>query len=249
LQRQAYRLAARFAEYAGWMAQEAGDNSGALWWTNQAVGLAEAGDDTELGEYAFVRRALVALYNRNARATIELAERAQAPTASSRTRGLGAQREAQGHAIAGDYDACMAALDRATKHLDQAAKISDGEPLLGTASVSDPVALARGWCLVDLGRWEEAVEVLSGESQRIPFTAQRARARFAARLALAHALRGDVDQACAIVESVLDVISVADSATIRIDLTEVLRTLLRWRAEPAVQLALPRLIETLRDST
>jgi len=44
-------LAARYAEYAGWMAQESGQDEAALWWTTQAVEMAtEAGDG--VGRYA-----------------------------------------------------------------------------------------------------------------------------------------------------------------------------------------------------
>ena len=35
-------LAARYAEYTGWMAQEIGDDHAALWWTDEAVRMASA---------------------------------------------------------------------------------------------------------------------------------------------------------------------------------------------------------------
>ncbi|HEY3261498.1 MAG TPA: hypothetical protein VGJ95_14730 [Pseudonocardiaceae bacterium] len=41
-------LAARYAEYAGWMAQESGNERGATWWTATAVRLAQADGDPEL---------------------------------------------------------------------------------------------------------------------------------------------------------------------------------------------------------
>jgi len=72
-----FTLGARCAEYAGWMAQEAGQNPAALWWTDLAVRLAAEGGDTELAAYSLVRRALIALYSGDALETIELARRAQ----------------------------------------------------------------------------------------------------------------------------------------------------------------------------
>jgi len=89
-----YLLASRYAEYAGWMAQEAGHDTAALWWTNKAVQLASAGGDQELAAYALVRRALISLYAGDAVQTIALARRAQENhAAGNRIRGLAAQRD------------------------------------------------------------------------------------------------------------------------------------------------------------
>lgn len=92
-------LASRFAEFTGWMAQEAGDSSAALGWTGEAADLARAGGDSHLGSYALVRRALVTLYGGDAASTVALAHRAQSDELPPRIRGLAAQREAQGHAL------------------------------------------------------------------------------------------------------------------------------------------------------
>jgi DNA-binding XRE family transcriptional regulator len=234
-------LAARFAEFTGWMAQEAGDDNRALWWTDRAVELAAAGGDRELGAYALVRRALVALYRQDATTTIALAERAQEIGANPRVRGLAAQREAQGHAMAGDYDRCFRALDRASELLARAAAESTAGPVIGMSTIADPVAIVTGWCLVDLGRPGRAVEILRRELDRVPVGAGRARARFGARLALALAANGDVEEACRAVEPVLDVVSIADSATVRVDLGDLARTLRRWHAHPSVLAVTPRL--------
>jgi hypothetical protein len=57
-----FRLAACYAEYTGWMMQEAGEDGAALWWTGQAAGFAAAGGDPVMGVYAHVRRSLICLY-------------------------------------------------------------------------------------------------------------------------------------------------------------------------------------------
>lgn len=93
--------------------QESGNERAALWWTQRAVDLASAGGDRHLAGYALVRRALVTLYHDDAKETIALARQAQDNSLPPRIRGLAAQREAQGHAIAGDRDACLRTLDRA----------------------------------------------------------------------------------------------------------------------------------------
>src|SRR5262249_11341445 len=101
-------LAARYAEFAGWMAQGARDDPVALGWTRRAGELAGAVGDRELGAHAWVRQALITLYREDAVQTVELAQRAQLdPRVSPRIRGLAALREAQGHALGGDYNSCQ----------------------------------------------------------------------------------------------------------------------------------------------
>lgn len=196
-------LASRFAEFTGWMAQEAGDNGAALGWTGEAAELARAGGDPYLGSYALVRRALVTLYGGDAAGTVVLARRAQSEKLPPRIRGLAAQREAQGHALVGDERDCLRSLDRARELLDSDDARSGAEPVIGTTNVSDPAAMTTGWCLHDLGRPKAAAEVLDRECRRLPTQALRTRARYGFRRSLAHAASGEVEHACTIAGELL----------------------------------------------
>jgi tetratricopeptide (TPR) repeat protein len=239
-------LAARYAEYTGWMAQEAGNDEAALWWTEYACEIAEAGGFNDLGAYALVRQALVTMYQHDPQNTIELARLAQEQTTNQRIRGLAAQREAQGHALAGDYDACQRALDRAAESIQRSR--DDEQPTLGTSTLDDPVSMARGWCLHDLGRPREAVEILAAEIARIPPEADRTRARYSTRYALALAASGQVEEACRVAESVLELVGSTDSATIRSDLRRLSHELQRRHGSPAVRRITPRLTGALRTT-
>lgn len=237
-------LASRVAEYAGWMSQEAGNESAALRWTDRAVTYAAAGRDPHLASFALFRRAEIALYQHNPMRTVELARRAQDNAdAGPRILGLAARCEAQGHALAGDLYAYESALARAAELL--ATPEPGAGPVLGSASVTDEVTLARGWSLYELGQPREAAEILDRQVAGIPHTARRARTRFAARRALAHAVGGDVDEACAVTADLLDDAAQVDSATIRLDLRELARTLRRWHNQPDVREVLPDLVTTL----
>ncbi|MFJ9946552.1 multiprotein-bridging factor 1 family protein [Kitasatospora sp. NPDC091207] len=228
-------LAARYAEYAGWMAQEAGDNPAALWWTARAVELAEAGGDHDLASYALVRRALVTLYAGDAARTVELVTQAQEGRLPPRIRGLAAQREAQGHALAGDHSASLRSLDRARDLLARAAaEDGTGTPVLGTSTLADPAAMVTGWCLHDLGRPAQAAEVLDREYPRIPAHAVRSRARYGLRRALAHAAAGEIEHACALAAELLPLVPGLRSATITTDVERLARELARFRANRAV---------------
>lgn len=241
-----FRLGSRYAEYVGWLVQETGNDQGALWWTRRAVELADAGGDRHLAAYGLVRRALITLYREDAAQTVGLAQRAQADTAvPPRIRGLAAQREAQGHAIAGDYDACMRALDRSRALLADRSPAPDG-PVIGTTNLSDPVAMVMGWCLYDLGRPSEAAEVLARELTRVPAQAVRTRTRFGTRRALAHAAAGDVDLACDLTVELLDSVMAIGSATIAVDMRALARVLGRHQRNPKVRALSPELGPALR---
>ncbi|MFI9380716.1 multiprotein-bridging factor 1 family protein [Kutzneria sp. NPDC052558] len=238
-------LGGRIAEYTGWMCQEAGDEPGALAWTRRASELALAGGDREIESYAFVREAGLALYRQDPKSTIDLARQARrVGRPSARTLGMALRREAQGHAIAGDRDACERAMDRAAELLDQST--SDGVmfPVLGSTA-PDPIGLARGWALCDLGHAAEAAAILDLELTRLAPSARRNRARFGARRSLAHALAGEIDQSCLTLAETLDDAAQVDSATVRMDLRDLARTLGRWRGHRTVREISPSLSRVL----
>jgi len=239
------RLASRYAEFAGWMTQESGNDQAALWWTRRAVHLAAAGGDRDLAGYAYVRCALVTLYRDDRVQTIELARKAQNGWLPPRIRGLAAQREAQGHALAGDYDACMRSLDQARTLLAS----PDGQPdapVIGTTHLTAPVAMITGWCLLDLGRPREAAEVIAGQMVGIPDDAIRTRVRYGMRQALAHALDGEIEEACLLTSSLLGHAITVSSVTISHDVRALARTLGRYPRNPAVRDLTPELGPTLQ---
>ena len=84
------------------------------------------------------------MYSRDARQTIQLARQAQAAPAPRRVRGLAALREAQGHALAADYDRSMMALDHAKALFCQRTTHQE-RPVIGTQNLTDPAEMVRGW--------------------------------------------------------------------------------------------------------
>ncbi|MFC4063502.1 helix-turn-helix domain-containing protein [Actinoplanes subglobosus] len=238
-------LAARYAEYAGWMAQEAGNDDAAMWWTDQSCELAESAGFSDLAAYALVRQALVTMYRYDARNTITLARLAQEQTHNPRIAGLAAQREAQGHALANDSDSCWRALERARILLGTADE--HGDLVLGTATLRDPVTMVSAWCLHDLGRPREAVDIFAREIDRIPPTAHRSIARYSARYALALAASGEMEQACLVAEPVLEALTRAESATIKSDLRQLASEFRRAPRNPVVRNFIPRLADALRS--
>lgn len=241
------RLAARYAEFGGWMAQEAGNEGIALFLTGVAAEIAADVGERELQAHAWVRQASITLYRDDAAQTVELARRAQDDQrVSPRVRGLAALREAQGHALGGAYDDCRRALDRGQGLLERATTPDETGSALGPTSVSDMGAVVTGWCLHDLGRPRQAADVLDPQFRRMPEASRRARARFGTRLALARLAAGETDEACALLGRLLDEIETVDSATIRLDLKRFTRSLPQWRSYPYARDLQARLSALLR---
>lgn len=241
-------LASRYAEYAGWMAQESGNDEAALWWTGKAVELAAAGGDHDLATYGLARRALISLLRGDSAEAVELAGRALESDVSPRVRGLAAQKLAQAHAVAGDYDACMRSLDRARELL--AKDSSDSvQPIIGASHLPDVVSMFTGWCLQELGRPEQAAETLEVQTAHLPDHALRSRSRYGVRQALAHATAGDIDQACSVARSLLGSVALVHSATITADLHRLARTLRRHPGVSAVRELDPELSALLAASS
>jgi hypothetical protein len=238
-------LASRYAEYTGWLVQETGIESGALRWTQRAVNLANAAGDPDFAAYGLVRHALVSMYQGDATLTTQLAVRAQSTSLPPRIRGLAAAREAQGHALAADYDSAMRALDRASTLLS-AANLDTDQPVIGTGNVADPAQMTKCWCLYDLGRPREAARIIDEQLATMSRTATRAQARYGARRALAYATAGDIDHACQLTADLLDDATRVRSATIATDLRALARTLRRHQKNSTVRDLSPRLDTALR---
>ncbi|MBB6416044.1 helix-turn-helix transcriptional regulator [Streptomyces sp. AK010] len=242
------RLAARFAEYTGWMWQEAGDDRAARWWTEQAARLAASCGDHEMTAYTLLRRAELALYQGDAQTTVDLAEAAGRQARGLRTRELAAQREAQGYALMGSETQCRRALDRGAELVESARTRTDDAPALGSTHLPDLAAFVAAWCLRELGESEAAVALLDAGQDTIAPHALRARARHGARLALALADADEIDRACAVARSVAEDVRTTDSATVRADLRQLRSSLATRRKHPAVRDILPVITASLRGA-
>lgn len=236
-------LAARYAEFAGWMCQEEGDDRRAKEQTRRAVRLSASADNRDIEAYALVRHAEIQMHQDDSAGTIALAARAQAtPTVSDRVRGFALQREAQGHALAGDEFSCLAALDRSSLLLDSADRSTH---LLGPTKSPDSTVMVLGWCLFDLGRPAEAAELLEREIPKFAPGAVRARARTATRLALAHVTNLELERTEEIAGWLVDDLRRVDSATIRQDVRRVARALARWPSDRRARALRSRFVEVL----
>ena len=248
LQDDLWMLAARYAEFVGWMFQEAAQDAAAERWTKTATDWATRAGDHDMASYAWERRALAALYNGDAEATVALARRAgECNEVSPRVLGLAARREAQGHALGGDRGAYQRALDRSRALLSHGPAPYPNGQSWGPNTITDSSLVIEASSLVDLRCFGEAAELFDSEScrsaQQVP---PRTRARFAVKQSLALLGSGDIDRACDVLDSVLPSITRVDSATIRCDMRRLLNGFNRRRSHPRAASALPNIHNVLR---
>ena len=238
-------LAGRYAEYAGWLAQEGGDNRAAQWWTSLAAGIAERAGSIDLAAFARARQGEIALYQDDAIRGISLAAQAQQDDrVLPHIRGFAALREAQGQALAGDYDQCRRALERAHIALDATDTALLGGLPVPPLSRNGPAGVT-GWCLHDLGRLRDATTILDREATVIPKSYRHASGRYQVRRVLAHAASGEIDHACALAADLLDRTELVSSAVVRRDVRDLARTLARWHTHRPVREVYPRLTAVL----
>ncbi|WP_128981192.1 helix-turn-helix domain-containing protein [Streptomyces roseicoloratus] len=157
-----WRLASTFAEYTGWMAQEAGNPAEALRWTNTAVRWGARGGDETVAAYALVRRAFIAQHRGDSGAAIGFADQAAAhPAADPVIRAQAARRAAQAHARRGDAEACREALARFGSHTAEA--VGGRSPHWGPRAENGNPRLIAASCMLSLGRFELAADLFDAE--------------------------------------------------------------------------------------
>ncbi|MFF9168693.1 MULTISPECIES: helix-turn-helix domain-containing protein [unclassified Streptomyces] len=207
-------LASKFAEYAGWMAQEAGNPTEALRWTHLAVRWGAQGGDETVAAYALVRKAFIAQHRGDTDTAIGCADQAAGhPAANPVIRAHAARRAAQGYAHRGDAIACWEALERFRCHAAEA--VDDRTPHWGPRTENGNPGLIEASCLLSLRDFEQAADLFEAERRRRPAVPgdSNSQARFAVRHATALAGVGRLDDACQLVAATLPVIRRIDSAT------------------------------------
>jgi len=220
-------LAARYAEFIGWMCQEAGRLDLALAWTRRTAELATRAEAADLAVYTLVREAELALYDGDPATAMQLAERVlEDPRARARSRGLAAHRQAQAFAVRGDHARCLSSLDHA-RDLLHPERLAQDEPVVGSVTVGGLDNAIAGWCHYDLGRPQRASEFLADALERTPADAHRSRALFGARLALAYEASGELEEMQAVTLRVLEDASLVRSAGANAELRGLSRALMR----------------------
>jgi tetratricopeptide (TPR) repeat protein len=182
------RVEAAWTEFAAWLSNDTGDWQQRDSFTERALQLGLAADDSDIVALARMRQGQWAVQRLDARRAIALAEDAlRTPGASAQTRSRCALRAAHGHALANDAASCERLLADASKAADA---LATAPGAVTASNVRANEARCWGWM-----KPQKAVLLYDEALREWPRDQMRDGGLHQARLALACAAAGEHDRA------------------------------------------------------
>jgi transcriptional regulator with XRE-family HTH domain len=237
IRRRLLTLAARSAEFTGWLYRDAGALDQATYWYDRATEWAQEAHNPAMQGYVLLRKSQLAYDHHDGIRVLTLAEAAeygpwQLPVS---VQAEVAQQQALGLGMLGSpRDDVERQLDRAWNLLDQAQPATGDGHLLGAVLTGGTLRLRSAVCYTEAGQTERAADlfgqVLAGDT-----LSRRDAGYFTARRAAAFALGGDPDTAATLALQSVEVATTASSQrTLRV-VNDVVTTLQPWHDRPAVR--------------
>lgn len=232
-------VAARCAELAGWVHQDAGDLRAADQWTARAVDYALAGGDPRLVSYVLMRRSNVASDAGDAPRALGLAQAAlrEGERLTPQLRAVALRQEAHAHALRRDSAACARALDHA---MAEVVAGGGAEPEFDLTAYCTPgyVGMEAAACWIQLGEPKRAIATFEDRLSAWPLGYKRDLGLCLARLAVAHAADRDLEQARAVGQQAIAVVRDTHSARTLRELGRLASLAQEWNDAPeAAELA------------
>ncbi|MBB3733819.1 hypothetical protein [Nonomuraea dietziae] len=230
------RLAARYAESAAWLYEDAGQPAEARRWTDQAATWAYEADDGDMLAWTMFRRSQQAMAEARAGDVVGITEAVlrRADTLPAAMRAALTQQRAQGHALDGQEKVCLRLLDEAQQMAADVDDDGDARGGHGSFCTSAYVDVQRAGCWIHLGKPARAVAAYEAALPKLPPVYRRDRGMALAGLAAAHAGGGQVEQAAQRAQQALRIAQAAGSVRITGVLADITETLLPYRKVPAV---------------
>jgi transcriptional regulator with XRE-family HTH domain len=226
-------VAARGAEFAGWLNRDAHDARHARVWYGRATEFAQEANDTAMQGYVLLKKSQMAYDERDARHVLSLAQAAQyGPwTLSNSVRAEVTQQEARGLAMVGEpLFVVERKLDKA-RCLVGEADGADVHTQLGSPYTQDTLILRDASCYIEAGKPHHAAslyqQVLAGD-----VLSRRDRGYFLARLTFSLALSGEPDEAARTGLKAAQLAIATQSQRTRRELMRSVVTLRPWENRP-----------------
>ena len=171
-------LAARYAESAAWLHEDAGDLAAARYWTGRAMEWAVEGDDRPMVAWTLFRRSQQAMASGDSAQVGGLVAAAQREARALGQAGKAAmlQQEAQACALDGDEPGCHRLLDRASALASVAGDGGDASGGHGSFCTTAYVEMQRGVCWIRLGEPSKAIVAIDAALWSLPAVYRRDRA-------------------------------------------------------------------------
>lgn len=229
-------LASQYRQFAGWMGEDSGDPVAALAHYDRAADAAGETGDANMITSVWSLKSHLAWRQGDAARAVGLAQAGQRDTdrVSPGVCALIVQQQARGHALDGDGDDTDRLLDLTETLSARAAEQAGGEPPWVYFNGPERVLFQRGVAYVELGRHGAAVDLFDAARARLPAGYRRDHGRYAANLALAAALDGQVDRAATVGREALALAVETGSAHTVADLRRMRRALDRFAESPEV---------------
>lgn len=242
LRQQLLGLQALYAEFYGWLHEETGNLRSANRWTTRALQQGQAADDRNIVAYAYVRLSQLADIEDDPDQVVGLARAAlREQGINQRVRALALQQQALGYAESGNERAWQALVDDAVPLLEDAEATNNDEYEIGRWFDIEHLRSQQAASLLRLGHVSEAIVHYELIRPRWSHVCLWQQGVHMAKLAVAHAVGGDFEQAAAVGEEALRLARRSESALV----TRELRKLRQWAQVPA----LAELTEAIQTTT
>ena len=229
------RFACEFAEFGGWVFQDAGDLIRAMHWTDRALDYAlELGNQRTIA-YTLMRKAMIATESGNSAQGLGIANSAlkYKDKLTPRLRAVILRQRSYSNAALGEVIASARDSDEAVAEAVAGEKQGERDD----ASYCTPTyaAMEAGASWVLLGHPKTALPILEkSRSEWLDHTQVRDYALCVTRLAIAYADAGELEQACSATEEAITLAQGLGSRRVVSQIDLLHRRLARWRQDPAV---------------
>ncbi|MDT3397784.1 helix-turn-helix transcriptional regulator [Streptomyces sp. B1866] len=227
------QVQAEYAEFCGWLHQDAGDQRAAQYWTDRALDWSHASGGQETIVYIMIRKAQLAGDRRDPADAVDLAEAAQnMALPRGRLSAMSSLSSAHGHALSGDAAACRRTYDRVVGMMDDLAV--DSPHRRGWWLDTPHVQAQRAHALSLIGDHQAAESGFDKAIEEISPTYRRDRGFFLSQAAVAHARAGHPELAARRALQALPIAAQTGSARIFRELSVLDAQMRQWRAVPDV---------------
>ncbi|MGH3937612.1 MAG: helix-turn-helix domain-containing protein [Pseudonocardiaceae bacterium] len=230
---QLVHVQAQYAEFCGWLHEDAGEYHLAESWTDRALGLSHIATDHDLTVFILVRTAGLAGAMRVSADAIGAGEQAlrMAPP-RSRIAAYAATWAGRGYALGGDHTAAERTYERARELL--LGSDADPDSMCGPWLNETSIDLNRAWSLAILGDYQTAAQSFQNAMVDLPGERRSDRGVYLARAALVYAGDHQVEHAATLGLETLTIGVDTRSGRILTELSQLNDALAPWNTLPAV---------------
>lgn len=225
-------LASRYAEFCGWLRQDAGDTDAAQRWSDRALDLAQELGAAHEVSYVLMRKSNLEIEVGHPVRAIGLADAAlrQGKLLTPQLRAVALRQRALGHSMTGDVRGCLSALDAARDEVLTADAPDERASYVSPAYIGSEAGLS----LIRLHQPAKAEQVLRSALANWPTGQERDRGHCLARLSTALADLECVEESAEALQGAIEVARTTSSERLRSEIRGVGRRLSQWRKVDSV---------------